>query len=156
MCWIDGMMYCLIDDPSNIRIFQEKSRGLDFQCQLVLTSHEVLSSVYRRSSLIGPAIINCSNSVIIDSLIQKKLLTREQGQYALETERQTGVSCRELFIENRIIKPDIWLKTGLADLLNVKRCSQKKFRLILYGIFNEQGYYPSGGLFEKFQILPIF
>jgi cellulose synthase/poly-beta-1,6-N-acetylglucosamine synthase-like glycosyltransferase len=155
MCWIDGMMYCLIDDPSNIRIFQEKSRGLDFQCQLVLTSHEVLSSVYRRSSLIGPAIINCSNSVIIDSLIQKKLLTREQGQYALETERQTGVSCRELFIENRIIKPDIWLKTR-ADLLKCEALLSEEIPPDFVRNLQRCKDIIPAWIVRKFQILPIF
>ncbi|MGB4595822.1 MAG: glycosyltransferase family 2 protein [Anaerolineaceae bacterium] len=153
--WVDGVLFCLIDNITWIEVFNQYKDKLEYQCQLIIADPNVFQSAYQQYYLHTSMPVPCNEEKVVASLLQRGYLTLEQATYVLEIKRQTNLFARNVLLNSNLVTADIWL-TAYAKLINSKA-------LLSANIPNEfekslvqcMALIPAW-IVRKFQILPIF
>jgi glycosyltransferase XagB len=119
LAWVDGTLFCLVDDPKRLETFELHDELCDVNYQWVIADAETVNRAYQRSIAHAPTRPNVSDEEIIYALIQDGSLRKEQGEYALQIERQIGgTAARRILFEEGLVKADAWLR-AYASLVDV-------------------------------------
>ena len=116
LAWVQGTLFCLVDDPNWLAVLQQNDLQLGFPCQWIMAASEVVAQAYQRLVLRGPSLITCTERQIVDFLVAKGTLTRDQGEIALQLEHLPGDSPKGSLIEKHLIREDDWLAARAALL----------------------------------------
>jgi Glycosyltransferases, probably involved in cell wall biogenesis len=116
--WVDGTLFCLVDDPQWVTVFSQASEELHYPCQFVLADAEVVNRAYQRLVLRGPSKLTRSPQEVIDLLIENGRLKTEYAEAALALERQQTGAAQPALISSHAITADDWV-SAYASLLGV-------------------------------------
>jgi glycosyltransferase XagB len=152
--WSEGTLYCMIKDVQWLPQFELINQTTDFFCQPVLTLGSIFDQTYQRYILRGPIKKSGPSAEIIEELIAHRKLRREQGNYALQIEKQSGKSARQVLLAQKLIRRDDWLKTR-ADMLGVIPLTEKDIPHDFERILTTAKNLIPDWLVRAFRILPI-
>jgi cellulose synthase/poly-beta-1,6-N-acetylglucosamine synthase-like glycosyltransferase len=120
LAWVHGTLYSLIDDPQYLATTDLQNEAWDIHCQWIVADKETVNKAYQRSIPHTPTRPNVSDDAVIAALIQDGVLRKEQGDYALQVERQVGgAASRKILFENGVVAANDWLRAyaSLVDAI---------------------------------------